>query len=180
MMVIILIMLINPTAKSSLIRGLMSVGFFQPDTPVPISKKPIADPFNISFKDTHGITVNTADLKGKVIFVNFWATWCPPCIAEMPSINKLYAQFKNNPDVVFIIVDVDNDFIKSNSFMQKHSYNLPVYTLNSDIPGNIMDGTIPTTLVFDNAGRLVYQRTGAADYRNINFIDYLNTLIEKR
>ncbi|WPU91050.1 TlpA disulfide reductase family protein [Mucilaginibacter sabulilitoris] len=179
MMVIILIMLINPAAKSSLIRALMNIGFFRPDIPVPASKKPIADPFNISFKDTHGKMVNTTDLKGKVIFVNFWATWCPPCIAEMPSINKLYAQFKNNPNVVFMIVDVDNDYSKANGFMQKHNYNLPMYTLASDVPGNIMDGTIPTTLVFDNAGRLVYQYTGAADYNNSNFTAYLNMLIKK-
>jgi len=174
--VAILIMLINPTAKSLLIRGLMHIGLFQPDIPAPVSKKPLADAFNITFRDAKGQTINTANLKGKVIFVNFWATWCPPCIAEMPSVNQLYARFKNNNHVVFMLVDVDNDYPKALAFMQKHSFNLPIYTLASNIPGNIMDGTIPTTLVFNKRGELVYRHTGAADYGNDKFIAFLNSL----
>ena len=175
-MVIVLVMLINPTAKSLLIRGLMGVGLFQPEIPVQVSKKPLADPFNISFRDTRGQVVNTADLKGKIVFVNFWATWCPPCIAEMPSINQLYTQFKNDPDIVFIIVDVDNDYTKAKEFMQKHQYNLPMFTLTSQVPDYVMDGTIPTTLIFNKGGELVFRHTGAANYDNSSFIDYLNKL----
>jgi thiol-disulfide isomerase/thioredoxin len=175
MMVIILIMLINPTAKSLIIRSLMKVGFFQPSIPAPVSKKPLANPFNISFRDINGKTVNTADLKGKVIFVNFWATWCPPCIAEMPSVNELYTLFKNNPNIIFMIVDVDNDYKKANGFMQKHQYSLPMYTLASQVPDDIMDGTIPTTLVFDKSGNLIFSHSGAADYGNSKFVRFLHT-----
>lgn len=176
MMVVVLVMLINPSAKSLLIRSLMKIGFFQPSIPVAVSKKSVADPFNISFKDNNGKTINTADLKGKVIFVNFWATWCPPCIAEMPSVNELYAQFKNNPNVVFMIVDVDNDYKKANGFMQQHQYNLPMFTLTSEVPADIMDGTIPTTLVFDKNGNLIYSHSGAADYSSSKFVSFLQTI----
>ena len=176
MMVVVLVMLINPSAKSLLIRSLMKIGFFQPSIPVAVSKKPLADPFNISFRDNNGKTINTVDLKGKVIFVNFWATWCPPCIAEMPSVNELYAQFKNNPNVVFMIVDVDNDYKKANGFMQQHQYSLPMFTLTSEVPADIMDGTIPTTLVFDKNGNLIYSHSGAADYSSGKFVSFLQTV----
>ncbi|WP_183559248.1 TlpA family protein disulfide reductase [Mucilaginibacter sp. SP1R1] len=175
MIVIVCIMIINPNAKSLLIRGLMSVGFFQPEIPDPASKKAHANSVNISFRDTKGTIINTADLKGKVIFINFWATWCPPCIAEMPSVNQLYTKFKNNPNVAFITVDVDNDFAKANSFMQKHHYNLPVYTLATPVPDSIMGGTIPTTLIFNKNGELVYKHTGAADYNSDKFVAFLTT-----
>src|ERR1700754_5234198 len=121
--VAVLIILINPAAKSLLIRGLMNIGFFQPHIPVAVSQKPLADVLSITFRDTKGQTINTTDLKGKVIFVNFWATWCPPCIAEMPSVNQLYTRFKNNNNVVFMVVDVDNDYTKALAFMQKHNLN---------------------------------------------------------
>ena len=174
--VIIIIMLINPGAKGLLIRELMNIGFFQPDIPVIAPQKPLADTLNITFRDLKGQTINTADLKGKTIFINFWATWCPPCIAEMPSVNQLYARFKNNEDIVFIIVDVDNDYTKALAFMQKHQFSLPMYTLAGNIPGNIMDGTIPTTLVFNKHGQMVYRHTGAADYSSNQFAAFLTSL----
>jgi len=176
---IIVIMLVNPTAKALLIRGLIGIGFFKPDIPVQVSKKALADPFNISFRDSTGRILNTADLKGKVIFVNFWATWCPPCIAEMPNVNDLYKQYKNRPDVVFILADVDNNYIKANAFMKEHHYVLPVYTLASNIPEDIMDGTIPTTLVFNKKGELVFRHTNTANYNSAGFTDYFTTLIRQ-
>ncbi|MEN0056052.1 MAG: TlpA disulfide reductase family protein [Mucilaginibacter sp.] len=174
--VMIIVILINPAAKGLLIRGLMNIGFFQPNVPVSASKKTLAEPFNITFRNAKGQAINTADLKGKVIFINFWATWCPPCIAEMPSVNQLYAKFKNNNDVIFIIVDVDNDYTKALAFMQKHNLNLPMHTLASSIPDNIMDGTIPTTLVFNKRGEMVYRHIGAANYSNNQFMAFLNSL----
>jgi thiol-disulfide isomerase/thioredoxin len=174
--VTIFIMLINPNAKALLIRGLMNIGLFQPGIPVAVSQKPLAAPHNITFRDAQGQTINTTDLKGKVIFVNFWATWCPPCIAEMPSVNQLYARFKNNVDVVFMVVDVDNDYTRALAFMQKHNFSLPMYTLAGNIPNDMMDGTIPTTLVFNKRGELVYQHTGAANYSNDKFTAFLNSL----
>jgi len=177
---IIVIMLVNPTAKALLIRGLIGIGFFKPDIPVQVSKKALADPFNISFRDSTGRILNTADLKSKVIFVNFWATWCPPCIAEMPTLNGFYKQYKNAPNVVFILADVDNNYTKANEFMKKHQYVLPVYTLASNIPEDIMDGTIPTTLVFNKKGELVFRHTNTANYNSAGFTDYFTTLLNNK
>src|SRR5690606_3035773 len=64
---------------------------------------------DVAFKDKDGKTVSLKSLKGKVVFINFWATWCPPCIHEMPSINELKKTFKGNDNIVFLMVDVDNN-----------------------------------------------------------------------
>jgi thiol-disulfide isomerase/thioredoxin len=176
LMIIVFITIINPKAKSLLIRGLMSVGLFQPHIPDTTAKQSPGPSSHIRFRDTTGRIINISELKGKVIFVNFWATWCPPCIAEMPSVNQLYTRFKNDTRIVFIFVDVDNDYSKVKSFQQKNNYHLPIYTQASQIPDSLMDGTIPTTLMFDKNGSLIYQHSGAADYSSSKFQDFLSSI----
>ncbi len=90
--ILLLVIVLVPDAKAFLIKGLMEIGFFKARV-----ETPVASGMNLSgirFKDAKGNQVDLGDLKGKVIFLNFWATWCPPCRAEMPSVNKLYKQFK--------------------------------------------------------------------------------------
>lgn len=166
-----------PSAKAFLIQGLMEIGLFKPNS---IEKK-IAlsqDLAEIKFKDIKGNVVSLADLKGKVVFINFWATWCPPCLAEMPSVNKLYQQFENDASVVFIMVDADNNFSKAQSYMDRKKYKLPVYAAASNMPDVIFKGSLPTTIVFDKKGRLSYHDEGAANYSNPKFITFIKQLKE--
>lgn len=176
---ILVIMLINPTAKSLWIRGLINIGFFKPEIPAQVLPKVLTNPSNIAFRDNTGKILNITDLKGKVIFVNFWATWCPPCIAEMPNVNELYQQYKNTPNAIFILADVDNNYTTANAFMKSHQYDLPVYTLAGNMPEDIMDGTIPTTLVFNKKGELVFRHTNTANYNSTRFADYFARLIKQ-
>ena len=152
----------------------MEIGFYKPEIATPPSTATNLN--GIRFKDVKGNVVDLGDLKGKVIFLNFWATWCPPCRAEMPSINKLYAQFKNDKNVVFIFADADGDLAKSGQFMTDRKYELPVYKVESDIPEQTFSGNLPTTVVFDKQGRLSLKHEGAADYADKKIIDFLNKL----
>lgn len=171
--VLVLIVLFKPSAKALLIRGLMQVGLFQPDLSNPTKTSGNASLPNITFQNTKGQMLNLSDQKGKVIFMNLWATWCPPCIAEMPSVNELYEKLKNNKNIVFIMVDVDHDFSKSLPFMNKHQFSLPLYEANSEMPQNLFGGSIPTTIIFDKNGQLVIRHEGAGDYGSAKVADYL-------
>lgn len=171
--VLVLIVFFSPSAKALLIRGLMQVGLFQPDISQPVKTTGNTSLPNITFQNTDGEILNLSDQKGKVIFMNFWATWCPPCIAEMPSVNELYEKLKNNKNIIFIMVDADHDFSKSVPFMNKHQFTLPLYEANSEIPGNLLSGSIPTTMIFDKNGQLVFRHEGAGDYSSIKVTDYL-------
>jgi thiol-disulfide isomerase/thioredoxin len=168
-----LLVIFNPNVKGYVIRGLMSVGFFQPD-PAAYAKHPesFANIPDIQFKDANGNHTALSALKPKVIFINYWATWCPPCIAEMPRVNDLYKKFRNDPKVVFLLVDVDNDLPKAKAFMLKNGYDLPLYTQISNVPESLLDGTIPTTLVFKD-GKLIYKHSGAADYSSEKFEEFI-------
>lgn len=172
--IIILVIVFVPDAKAFFIKGLMEIGFYKPSVEIP--KENIANLNGIQFKDAKGKLVDLGDLKGKIIFLNFWATWCPPCRAEMPSINKLYTQFKEDKNIVFIFADADGDFAKSAKFMADRKYAMPVYKVESDIPEQIFAGSLPTTVIFDKQGRLSFKHEGVANYADQKVIDFLNKL----
>ena len=170
-----LVILFVPSAKALMMQGLMEIGLFKPSID---SKKviPTADLSAIKFKDSNNKVISLADLEGKVIFLNFWATWCPPCLAEMPSINRLYQQFGRDQDVVFLLIDADSDFKKAQAYMDRKKYKMPVYTFASDLPKQLYSGSIPTTIGLDKMGRISYNGVGAANYASPKFIAFMQAL----
>ncbi|MFD2582749.1 TlpA family protein disulfide reductase [Pedobacter vanadiisoli] len=174
----ILIIVFVPDAKAFFLKGLMEIGFYKPNTET--SGESVAGLDGIRFKDVKGNLVDLGDLKGKVIFLNFWATWCPPCRAEMPSVNKLYKQFKDDTDIVFIFADADGDFAKSGKFMSDRKYEMPIYKVESDIPEKVFAGALPTTVIFDKQGRLSFKHEGVANYADKKVIDFIRKLKNSR
>ena len=133
---------------------------------------------SVVFKDGNGKTIDISKQKGKVLFINFWATWCPPCIAEMPSIDKLKAELPSE-DILFLMVDVDDNYKKSKKFMDNRKFNLPVYTQAGAIPENLLSGSIPTTVIIDKEGRVVGRHEGAGDYTRPEVVKYFKELTAK-
>lgn len=168
------LILFVPSAKALVIQGLMEIGLFRPNTKEVKPSENLA--LDLKFKDEKGNTITLNQLKGKVVFLNFWATWCPPCLAEMPSINKLYEQHKNSGDVVFILVDADSNFEKANGYMKAKKYNMPIYNMASSVPDQIFAGSLPTTVVFDKKGRLYFKHEGAANYNSKKFLEFIEKL----
>ena len=174
------IITVSPEAKALLMRGLMKTGLFTPDVTNlqsdEISKPNGTDNLSVSFITLDSRPINLADLKGKVVFINFWATWCPPCIAEMPSVNSLYNKMKNNDNVVFIMVDMDNKLESSEAFMKKNSYDLPVYAPTGSLPEELFTGSLPTTVIINKSGKIVFKHEGMADYDSGETEKLLNDL----
>ena len=171
---VLLVIIFVPDAKAFFLKGLMEIGFYSPK--VEATKIEVGNLSGIRFKNAKGEQVDLGELKGKVIFLNFWATWCPPCIAEMPSINKLYTHFKDDQNVVFIFADADGDLPKSGKFMTNRKYEMPVYKVESDVPEQIFSGSLPTTVIFDKQGRISFKHEGIANYSAKKFTEFLNQL----
>ncbi|MBC6111794.1 TlpA family protein disulfide reductase [Pedobacter fastidiosus] len=174
----LLVIVLVPDAKAFFLKGLMEIGLYSPKTEeiIPV----LVNLDGIKFKDEKGKIIDLSDLKGKVIFLNFWATWCPPCRAEMPSLNKLYSLFKNDPNVVFIFADADGDLVKSAKFMLNRKFEMPVYKVESNIPEQIFAGSLPTTVIFDKQGRLSFRHEGITDYSDKKFVAFLGKLKEAK
>ncbi|MGH4139511.1 TlpA family protein disulfide reductase [Clostridium sp.] len=115
---------------------------------------------DFKLKDLDGKEVSLSDFKGKKVFLNFWASWCPPCKGEMPDIEKLYIETKDT-DLVILAVNLGENNSTAKSFMEKNKYNFTVL-LDSDqsIASQYNIGGIPTTFFIDKEGNIVNSTEG--------------------
>lgn len=176
--ILLLVFVLHADSKVWLLKQLMSVGLFSAE----IKKEARTDSLSnsmasFSFQDAEGNVLSTNDLKGKVVFINFWATWCPPCRAEMPSLNNLYNQFKHDARFVFLFINEDDDPVRAKAYMQKNGWDMPLVFRTTPVPSTIFSGTLPTTVVLDAMGIIVMKHQGIAAYDTPAFIAQLKGLL---
>lgn len=127
-------------------------------------------------KDKNGNIMNLANEENKVIFINFWATWCPPCRAELPYIKQLYTDYQDKMLFVFISnepKELVSDFFKSENI------DLPIYELVSSPPKELrQSNSIPSTYILDSNGKIAVFKTGAARWSSSRFYKKLDQLID--
>ncbi len=123
--------------------------------------------YNWSLVNERGEHVNFSEFQGKAIFINFWATWCPPCRAEMPYIEDFYKDFKE--DMVFVLVSNEEiDIIQK--FSEEENYSFPIYQMRSSPPESFqVSNSIPLSFVIDDKGRIAVQKTGSARWNSTSF-----------
>lgn len=110
---------------------------------------------NFKLKDLNGKEVSLSDFKGKKVFLNFWASWCPPCKAEMPDIEKLYQQTKDS-DLVILAVNLGEDNATAKSFIDNNNYTFSVLLDSNQSIGNQYSiVAIPTSFFIDKEGNIV-------------------------
>ena len=137
----------------------------------------ILDSYNWDLKGVNVESVNFNEFEGKVIFVNFWATWCPPCRAEMPMIQKLYNDYKDK--VAFVFVTNENwNTVKP--FFDKNGYNLPVYnSISLPLQKFTETNSIPASYLIDKSGAILISKVGAADWNSKKVRKLLDDLTTK-
>ncbi len=134
----------------------------KPVSPSEIDKLNRAPEF--SLKDLSGKPVTLSSLKGKVVLLNFWATWCPPCISEMPVFNKLYREMKGRGlEVVAISADRSEGYVRD--FVSKHSLDLKVlYDADRTVTKQYKVFSMPTTFLIDRNGVIIEKFFGEYDW----------------
>jgi thiol-disulfide isomerase/thioredoxin len=118
---------------------------------------------SFSVQDINGKVVDLQSLKGKKLFVNLWASWCPPCKREMPSIEKLYSTVDTNK-VKFLLVSFDDNFEKAKKYVSSKKLKLPIYYPVQNPPALFNVDGIPATFIFDESGELIKRIEGSEDY----------------
>ncbi|NDK55636.1 TlpA family protein disulfide reductase [Pontibacter fetidus] len=129
--------------------------------------------------DLKGNTVSFESLKGKVVFMNIWATWCPPCVAEMPNIQRLYEKV-GSEKIAFVMLSVDEGGMeKVKKFIDKKGFTFPVYMPASQFPQEFYSNAIPTTFIISPEGKIVAKQEGMADYDTKEVQDFLKNMVKK-
>lgn len=147
------------------------------------SVKPIKNPesfdFNFTLRSLTGERVPFDRYKGKVVFLNLWATWCGPCRAEMPTIQSLYEKI-DTTSVKFVIlsIDRDSDEAKVGKFISQSKYTFPVYRPSGYLTQQLNVDYIPTTFIINKEGKIVSKEIGGTNFDTPKFKKFLLSLTQ--
>nr|WP_299205263.1 TlpA disulfide reductase family protein [uncultured Brumimicrobium sp.] len=126
--------------------------------------------------DLEGNQVNFSASHGKITIVNLWATWCPPCVAEMPSFQKLYDQYGDQLAFYFVSNEKPETLDR---FLKAKNYSFPVYLPASNYPKEFDSNSLPTTYVLNQEGKIIMEEVGAHDWFSQSFQDRINEMLEQ-
>lgn len=173
--IILIILLIIPGTRTTVGAFFIRMTSFPPSTIEKSEQNILGNNAKIwTLQDIQGNVVLFSELNKKPVFVNVWATWCPPCIAELPGIQEIANEYKN--EVNFILVTNEN-VETVNTFLEKHHYeDLPVY-FSSEIPMEFSSNSIPATFIVSRDGRIVVNKKGAARWNTGTTKNLLDELI---
>lgn len=133
-------------------------------------------PFDYAVQNLYGEPSTISIGKGKVTFLSYWATWCPPCIAELPGIQKLYTEYGDRVNFVLLTQEESE---KVQRFVAKKGYDLPIYLPQMQAPKLLQDNSLPTNFIIDAKGYIVSKETGAADWNSAKIRRLLDDLVLK-
>lgn len=129
---------------------------------------------DIELKGINAPNTNLKNLKGdKLIFLNFWGTWCPPCREEWPTIQKLYDSKKGKID--FVLIAMQDEEEKVIKFMKDNNYSVPVYIAQSPISNTVLPKVFPTTFLLDKNGRILLKEDASKDWNSKSVHQFIDT-----
>ncbi len=160
--------------QSRLQQAILWTGLIRPTVELATDSQPDAD-FSVRLTTLEGEPLSLAAFEGKTVFINVWATWCAPCLAEMPNIHSLYQQVASDA-IVFVMINVDEEVDVVRQFVEQKGYTFPVYRLTHPLPAVYDSAVLPTTYVIAPNGKLVTKHVGMAQYDTDAFKAYLRQL----
>jgi len=145
---------------------------------MPVDSKPTAPDFTLP--DSDGKKVKLSALRGKIVVLNFWATWCPPCREEMPSMEALWEELKGNEfELLAVNVGEDEDLVFAFRHEMPKTLKLPILLdEKSQVARQYPIRGLPTTYVLDKQGRIVYQAVGGRDWSAPKIVQILRALMQ--
>jgi len=160
-----------PMSRKFIQVNLLRVLSFAPNIEATSDEQFSAADLQMYLIDEAGERVDLRTLDDKALFINIWATWCPPCIAEMPSIDKLYE--RTSGEIAFVVASGE-PIDKITAFKKKNGYSFPVFQIAGPLP-EIMTKTnsIPATYIFSKDRKLLVNHTGGKNWARESFIKEL-------
>ncbi len=158
--------------------AMLYTGILRPNLKLPAEQQ-LPTSLNVYMRNPQGEIVLLNQFRGKVIFLNFWATWCPPCRAEMPHIQALYEKYADDPRYAFVMLSLDDNPEKIKEYIGNSAYTFPVFQAVGSIPAELSSATIPTTFVISANGRIVMRQDGMSQYNTPGFRRFMQDLADQ-
>ena len=130
--------------------------------------------YSIELEDLAGNRVTGAEFKGDVLILNFWATWCAPCVAEMPSLIRLH-EAAADLGVNMVCVTKEPQEVVS-KFVEKRGITAPIYLLSEEPPEQFKSRSIPATFILDKNGMIALRHIGAATWNDDSVVNFVRGL----
>ena len=141
------------------------------------SPQPSQEVPNFTF-EWKGRSQELRELRGQVVVLNFWATWCPPCVAEMPSLERLHRQMQGR-GVLMLGISVDEDPVAYDAFLRNYNITFPNYRdPQKRIPTLYGTFMYPETYIIDRQGRLVRKIIGPLEWDDPQVLEFLARQLE--
>lgn len=136
------------------------------------------DPLTVELVNTAGRYVRLHDFQGKIVFLNFWTTWCPTCITEMPSMEKLHRKLSGK-NFAMVTVNIKESASQVKNFFKKNQL---TFTALLDKTGEVTSefgvGAIPTTFILDKGGRIIGRITGPREWDSRESVAFFEKLAD--
>ena len=150
-----------------------------PDLPRDTSASAYREMWEWSLRDPSGKVVRLAEFRGKVVVIHLWATWCGPCVKELPEIQSLYDSLRND-GIIFLVVSREDDFLVE-GFLRHEPYTFPAYSTTEREPDVFQTdgawGAIPSTIVLDRSGVIRLKQAGSAVWTEPKTLRFFRSLL---
>lgn len=161
--------------KEEQIDGIRATPVLPDDSPTATTSSAVPEYMNVELEGYLVPDANLSDFHGKVIFLNHWGSWCPPCRLEMPSIQALYDTYGDQ--VEFVMIASERRRGAHIPYLEKEGYTFPVYLPKSPISTEMKARAFPTTIIVDKQGKIRSNDVGAADWNAPGVHAFLDELL---
>jgi thiol-disulfide isomerase/thioredoxin len=135
---------------------------------------------NLAVFARDGKKVDLSKLKGRIVLVHFWATWCPPCVDELPELDRFWQRYRNNPSIALYSVSVDDSWEAIDTFRKQHPFDLPLYRDPQSKTAHKFGTTkFPETYIADRSGKVLYHLSNAIDWDSAQVTDNIDALLKQ-
>ena len=170
----LLISMLFPASRKIVSATIIRYSMFQPrETEDLIYLK--ENDYNWYLVDMNGNRHQFSEFKEQAVFLNLWATWCPPCIAEMPSIQRLYNEYG---DKLAFVLASQEDANTIQAFVKSKGYTFPIYNLAGGMPDVLSSRSIPASFLISPEGKVIMKKQGAAKWDGKKVKQILDEMIQ--
>lgn len=172
----VIFLLLLEVSAGYLLLNSVNLGPEEAEFPPDVLPKTRLGDYQGTFMDLQGRSQTFADLRGKVVLLNVWATWCPPCRAEMPYLENLWTLFAGNDQIrILCISDEAAEDVRAHPATR--NLRMPLHVFTAPIPEELDERGVPRTYIFDREGRAVFMHTGMAQWDDERIVSFLNALL---